>query len=148
MRSENQDRDRESRSGYDRVDRCNRSTWNLEIEGHSCGRDYFGTIGFIRTHPSAFTKCWVLKEAYLKATGEGLAGGLDALELAPGTDSTIEAVALGRAGAGLSQWRFASFDVTKTIVGSVAVMTDGKPLDIEIAHLDPNQPAGGPSSTV
>jgi 4'-phosphopantetheinyl transferase len=101
----------------------------------------------------AFTKCWVLKEAYLKATGDGLAGGLDALELALEAGSAIEPVglrgrALGQSGADLSQWRFASFDVSSTIVGSVAAMTNGSPLDIEIANLDPEQPAGEQSLVV
>lgn len=101
----------------------------------------------------AFTKCWVLKEAYLKATGDGLAGGLDALELALGAGSAIEPVGLrggglGQSGADLSQWRFASFDVSRTVVGSVAAKTNGIPLDIEIANLDPDPPAGEQSLVV
>jgi 4'-phosphopantetheinyl transferase len=96
----------------------------------------------------AFVKCWVLKEAYLKATGEGLAGGLDALELSLGTNAVIEAVALARSGTDSSQWRFASFDVSKTVVGSVAAMANGAPLDIEVTTLDPDQPVGSYSSAV
>ncbi|MFG2898977.1 4'-phosphopantetheinyl transferase family protein [Streptomyces zaomyceticus] len=43
---------------------------------HPLERDEFARLP-PEVRPAAFTWCWVRKEAYLKGTGEGLAGGLE-----------------------------------------------------------------------
>ena len=40
---------------------------------------------------NAFFVCWVYKEAYLKATGEGLLGSLGAIDTSPGALGTSDA---------------------------------------------------------
>jgi len=69
----------------------------------------------------AFFRGWVAKEAYLKATGEGLAGGLKSLELDLTAHPEIRPLAIHDDAAEPRKWQFDAFDVLETIVGAVAV---------------------------
>ena len=84
----------------------------------------------------AFFRAWVLKEAYLKATGEGLAGGLQSLELDLAAVSDIRPVAIRGIGAALALWQFHGFDVDDAIVGAVAIDAGGAAVEIEVRHTD------------
>jgi 4'-phosphopantetheinyl transferase len=92
----------------------------------------------------AFIRCWVLKEAYLKATGAGLQGGLAALELDAGPADEPLSVHGSTSDARL--WRLASFDVTGAIAGGVAVRTNGASLQLEVRNLDAERLASAQNS--
>lgn len=83
----------------------------------------------------AFFRAWVAKEAYLKATGEGLAGGLNSLELHLGAGPDVRPIAIKGSATALNQWQFSGFDVNDDIVGTVAMETDGAAVNIEIRHI-------------
>ena len=83
-----------------------------------------------------FFRGWVAKEAYLKATGAGLAGGLKSLELDLTAAPDIRPLAIGGDEAAPRAWRFQGFDVTDTIAGAVAIETGGRDLEIRIRHID------------
>lgn len=85
----------------------------------------------------AFFRTWVAKEAYLKATGEGLAGGLQSFELNPATGLEICPIAIKGSAAGLGQWQFSGFDVSDDVVGAVAIEADGAAIDLEFCRVDP-----------
>lgn len=82
----------------------------------------------------AFFRAWVAKEAYLKATGEGLAG-LQSFELNPATGPNICPIAIRGSVAELDQWRFSGFDVSDTVVGAIAVQTGGAALEMDVRHI-------------
>jgi 4'-phosphopantetheinyl transferase len=84
----------------------------------------------------AFFRAWVAKEAYLKATGDGLAGGLTSFEIDIAVGPEIRASAIRGDTAELSKWHFQGFDVSETIVGAVAVETGGRSHEIEIRHIE------------
>jgi len=84
----------------------------------------------------AFFRAWVAKEAYLKATGDGLAGGLKSLELELTTGPSITATAIQGVTAELAQWQFRGFEVLDTIVGAVAIENGGHAIDFSIRHID------------
>ncbi len=85
----------------------------------------------------AFFRAWVAKEAYLKATGEGLAGGLQSFELNPVTGHEIYPIAVKGSAASLGQWQFGGFDVSDDVVGAVAIETEGAVVDLDICRVDP-----------
>jgi 4'-phosphopantetheinyl transferase len=72
-----------------------------------------------------FFRGWVAKEAYLKATGDGLAGGLKSLELDLAALPEIRPLTIGGDADEPHRWQFQPFDVTDTIVGAVAIDTGG-----------------------
>lgn len=82
----------------------------------------------------AFFRAWVAKEAYLKATGEGLAG-LQSFELNVTTGLDIRPIAIRGSVAELDQWRFSGFDVSDTVVGAIAVKTGGAALEMDVRHI-------------
>ena len=86
----------------------------------------------------AFFRCWVAKEAYLKATGEGLAGGLKSLELAMTADAAVRPVAIRGDAAALAAWRFTGFEVGEAIVGAVAIESSD-PVEVCIRYIDAEQ---------
>lgn len=72
----------------------------------------------------AFFQLWTAKEAYLKATGEGLVGGLDKVEI--GIDkgeSQIKAIANNKIAA--QSWQLNCFEIEKDFIATVAVRGDG-----------------------
>ena len=83
-----------------------------------------------------FFRGWVAKEAYLKATGEGLAGGLKSLELDLTAHSEIRPIAIRGDAAGPRSWQFHAFDVSETIVGAVAIETGGRAVEVRIRRID------------
>ncbi len=82
-----------------------------------------------------FFRAWVAKEAYLKATGAGLAGGLKSLELDLTAGPEIRPIALGGHTSAARSWRFHGFDVTETIVGAIAVETGGREVTITVQRV-------------
>jgi len=82
-----------------------------------------------------FFRAWVAKEAYLKATGHGLAGGLKSLEIDLTAAPDIRPLAIGGNADTLTAWQFHGFDVTDTVAGAVAISTGGRPVDIRVDHI-------------
>jgi 4'-phosphopantetheinyl transferase len=75
--------------------------------------------------PSRFLEFWTLKEAYLKALGKGLGGGLGSLDcahLAPVGDGWSSS-------AEQSGWRFRNLEVAPDFVAALAI--EGKPEEIQ-----------------
>lgn len=83
-----------------------------------------------------FFRAWVAKEAYLKATGHGLAGGLKSLEIDVSAAPDIRPLTIGGDADAPSAWKFQGFDVTDTIAGAVAISTGDRPVKIWIHHID------------
>jgi 4'-phosphopantetheinyl transferase len=83
-----------------------------------------------------FFRGWVAKEAYLKATGAGLAGGLKSLELDLSIGPDITATAIRGSTAELSRWQFRGFDVLDTIVGAVAVEASDPAIELVVRFID------------
>lgn len=84
----------------------------------------------------AFFRAWVVKEAYLKATGEGLGGGLQSLELDLTTTSAIQPIAIKGDARATDRWHFHGFDIGDRIVGAVALPSVGREIHVDIRHLD------------
>lgn len=80
--------------------------------------------------PAGFLETWTLKEAYLKAIGMGLPGGLDALD--------CSRLGEGEGGWRLSPahpgWRFRNVALAPGFVAALAV--EGTPDSIEVSHWD------------
>lgn len=83
-----------------------------------------------------FFRGWVAKEAYLKATGDGLAGGLQSLELDLTAGPEIRPIAIGGDTEAARSWRLEGFDVAETIVGAVAVETGGRDVTIRVRRIE------------
>ena len=84
----------------------------------------------------AFFRAWVAKEAYLKATGEGLGGGLQSLEVDPAAGLEILPIAIQGSMAILAHWQFQGFDVNDAIVGAVAIESGGATVDVKVRHVN------------
>jgi 4'-phosphopantetheinyl transferase len=91
----------------------------------------------------AFFRAWVAKEAYLKATGDGLAGGLTSFELDITDGPEIRASAIRGDTVELSKWRFQGFGVSETIVGAVAVETGGREAEIVFRFINSDPTVAG-----
>ena len=83
--------------------------------------------------PARFYRLWVLKEAYLKALGVGLAGGLDALECR--VDPPLIQARLTRAGAAPS---LALYECHGAYFGVAAICPSG--LDVRVERWRPCAP--------
>jgi 4'-phosphopantetheinyl transferase len=83
----------------------------------------------------AFFRAWVAKEAYLKATGEGLAGGLAALELDLTDAAEVRAVTIQGNRDAVRDWSFHGFDLDDRTVGAIAVRTAGVPLVVKTSRI-------------
>jgi 4'-phosphopantetheinyl transferase len=82
----------------------------------------------------AFFRTWVAKEAYLKATGEGLAGGFHSLELDLDALPELRPVTVQSNNDRPDQWLFHNFEVGSSLVGAVAVKTNGRNYTVKIHH--------------
>ncbi len=85
-----------------------------------------------------FFRAWVAKEAYLKATGEGLGGGLKSLELDLTDTAVIRPIAIKGDAHAPKTWHFHGFDVGDSIVGAIAFPDPGRDVDVKIQHIDSN----------
>lgn len=74
--------------------------------------------------PRGFFNCWTRKEAFLKATGDGLWRALDSFDvsLAPGDEARI--LGLKEASGDSCGWDLASFAVTDDFVGAVVIQEE------------------------
>jgi 4'-phosphopantetheinyl transferase len=82
--------------------------------------------------PSRFLEFWTLKEAYLKALGRGLPGGLRALEC---TSLSLAAEDWSTSAAHPG-WRFRNLDLAPGFVAAIAV--EGAPGGIEVRRWTPD----------
>ena len=71
----------------------------------------------------AFFQLWTIKEAYLKATGEGLGGGLETVTVKLDNDLQTEVKAIGSDRNEINNWCFWSFIPQENFVATVAVKT-------------------------
>lgn len=77
-----------------------------------------------------FFHLWTIKEAYLKATGEGLVGGLDAVEINLDKESNTNIVKIGKETT-VNNWFFSSFIPQDDFIATVAVKNQQQPLTIK-----------------
>lgn len=84
-----------------------------------------------------FLRLWVRKEAILKATGEGLPGGLDSVAVLGPTPLTVTRTVTGAT----SSWTVADVDATTHPFAAVALAGDACQLRVlTLADLDQDQP--------
>ncbi len=74
---------------------------------------------------AAFLRCWTLKEAYLKAIGDGLSAGLDAFEVSLDPNSPPRLLRVEGRPDEPSRWRFVELDAGPEAVGALAVEGHG-----------------------
>jgi 4'-phosphopantetheinyl transferase len=84
-----------------------------------------------------FFRGWVAKEAYLKATGQGLAGGLKSLELDLSAVPEIRPLAIEGDAEATQAWHFEGFDVAGSIAGAVAIATGDREIEVRINYIHP-----------
>lgn len=70
---------------------------------------------------AAFFACWVRKEAYLKATGEGLAGGLAHFDVSVGHDEAARLLAVHGHPDEAANWTLRALDLGPTYAAALAV---------------------------
>lgn len=70
---------------------------------------------------AAFFACWVRKEAYLKATGEGLAGGLAHFDVSVGPDEPARLLAVHGHPDEAAWWALQALDLGPTYAAALAV---------------------------
>ena len=83
-----------------------------------------------------FLQFWTIKEAYLKATGEGLGGGLKTVEIEFNSDLSAEVKAIANSSTEPNNWFFESFIPESDFVATVAINTGGAVLDIKYYTLN------------
>lgn len=84
----------------------------------------------------AFFQFWTIKEAYLKATGEGLGGGLETVEIEFNYNLETKIKAIANNKIEPNNWFFKSFIPERDFVATVAVNTKQLPLDIKYYALN------------
>jgi 4'-phosphopantetheinyl transferase len=85
----------------------------------------------------AFFRCWTRKEAFLKATGEGLARALDSFDVTLGPDEEPALVRVeGEAG---SEGRFYLAEVAMPTGYRGALAVEGAPSGVRYRDLDPTE---------
>lgn len=78
----------------------------------------------------SFFHLWTAKEAYLKATGEGLIGGLDTVEIEIKSTSEVKLLASGD-GKTLDDWFLYSFIPHQNFIANLAINTKNPSLKIK-----------------
>ena len=68
----------------------------------------------------AFFGLWTIKEAYLKATGEGLVGGLEAIEIAIDSELNFKVLDIRGKSPEVNNWYFGSFIPHDNFIGAIA----------------------------
>ena len=103
---------------------------DLDID--AIGRQFFSSreIEAISALPQserlhAFFNCWTRKEAYLKATGKGLAVPLDQFDVSVGPGGPAELIRTAVDAEESSRWSLASIDAGAGYVGALAVEGHG-----------------------
>lgn len=87
--------------------------------------------------PALFYRAWTRKEAYLKATGEGLAFPLDRVDVDPETPGKPAGFRVaGRPGEG-SRWTLQDLEPAAGYLGALAY--EGAPRKVELFALDPDE---------
>lgn len=81
-----------------------------------------------------FFRAWVAKEAYLKATGDGLAGGFHSLELDFDALPELRPVTIQNHVDGSGEWFFHAFEVGHSLLGAVAVKATHRNFTVKIHH--------------
>ena len=72
-----------------------------------------------------FFQLWTAKEAYLKAIGEGLSGGLNSINLHKSTDEQIWALKIANLSSAENQmWQIMTFAVMNNYLASLAIKTE------------------------
>jgi len=69
----------------------------------------------------AFLRCWTLKEAYVKATGDGLAHPTESFDVAFGLGEQTELLRVDQEPEEASRWRLMGFSPAPNFVGALAV---------------------------
>jgi len=87
--------------------------------------------------PTAFFRAWTLKEAYLKATGEGLPGGLDSLELDIQPGAQVTPIAIKGSVAGITDWQFFAFEPAPGYAGAIALHSARRVSQPSLRVIDP-----------
>lgn len=82
--------------------------------------------------PTRFLEYWTMKEAFLKAVGVGLVGGLRSIECA----TLSEPVDDWRTSAAHPGWRFRNLSPEAGFVAAVAI--EGEPDSIELRRWNPD----------
>ncbi|GAB4550424.1 MAG: 4'-phosphopantetheinyl transferase superfamily protein [Pleurocapsa sp.] len=72
---------------------------------------------------TTFFKLWTAKEAYLKATGEGLSGSLDKIAISLTPESRLSLLSVKGDGQAAANWLMTSFIPTTDYVAAVAIET-------------------------
>jgi 4'-phosphopantetheinyl transferase len=80
---------------------------------------------------AAFYRCWTRKEAYLKARGEGLPGGLDRFEVAFGLDERPALLATHDAPAEAAHWSMLDLDLGPGYAAAIAVRATNTQMVVE-----------------
>ena len=96
--------------------------------------------------PTAFFRCWTLKEAYLKARGGGLAMGLDSVEVIVRPDARARITRIREEVPQPGNWRFAELLPGKGYVAALAVA--GGDVKVHCYHWPPSQADGLPHIAV
>jgi len=86
-----------------------------------------------RDRPHAFLRWWTCKEAYLKATGAGLGGGLDAIDVALARDEPAKLVRVAGDGHEATRWSLTELAPADAYLG--ALVADGRELQPRCWHL-------------
>ena len=83
--------------------------------------------------PRAFFECWTRKEAYIKASGEGLSLPLDSFEVAFGPGEEARFLRIDApASQAPADWRLHSFEPAPGCVGAIAAKTGGGELSVRV----------------
>ena len=84
--------------------------------------------------PRAFFECWTRKEAYIKASGEGLSIPLDSFDVAYGPGVAPEFLRIDEPQKqNVAEWRLYSFEPEPGCMGAIAAKTNGAPLNVNAA---------------
>lgn len=73
--------------------------------------------------PAAFFRLWTRKEAWLKATGDGIPAGLNRVEVTLDDDATAEVLSIGGDPEAAKRWSLSSLVPAPGWIGAVAVET-------------------------
>jgi 4'-phosphopantetheinyl transferase len=85
---------------------------------------------------AGFFRCWTRKEAFVKASGEGIQRGLDTFTVDIADTPRTRLLALDDDPQGQSKWSFLNFTLDDDVIGSVAVPSADENLQLRRRTLD------------